>query len=89
MFGLHTPCDVPDADMKICVLIDGHALIQSLGRPHGCYTFGDLARVFMQIAARYIGVHITRVVFDRYIGEESSQWREQREWEKEANSQAY
>ena len=35
MAGLDTPSDVPDVDMKTCVLIDGHALIQSLGKPHG------------------------------------------------------
>ena len=73
MTGLHTPYDVPNADMKTCVLIDGHAVIQSLRKSHGCHTFGHLAGVFMQIATRYFGEHITRVdvLFDRYIGEDS------------------
>ena len=71
MAGLHTPSDVPDADIKTSVLIDGHALIQSPGKPHECQAFGELADVFMQIATRYSGEDITRVdvVFDRYIGE--------------------
>ena len=34
MVGLHTPSDVPEADMKICMLIDGHGHIQALGKPH-------------------------------------------------------
>jgi len=37
--GLHTPSGIPAADITMCVLIDGHALIQSLG----CQTFEDLA----------------------------------------------
>jgi len=55
MAGLHTPSDVPDVDNKTCVLIDGHALIHSLGKPHCSLIFDDLAGVFMQIAARYFG----------------------------------
>ena len=68
MAALHTP----DADMKTCVLIDRHAMIQSLRKPHECQTFGDLASVFMQIAKHYFGEYITKVnvMFDRYIGED-------------------
>ena len=64
--GLHTPSDTPHADIKICMLIDGHALIQSFG----CQTLDDLATVFMQIATLYFGEHITivDVILDRYIG---------------------
>jgi len=56
MAGLHTPSD-------------GHALSQSLGNPHGCQTFDDLAGVFMQMATLYFGEHLTRVdaVLDHYI----------------------
>ena len=59
--------------MKTCVLIDGHALIQTLGKPHGCQTFGDYAEIFIRNVTHQFGEHITRVdvVFDRYIGEES------------------
>ena len=59
--GVDTPSEVPDADMKTCVLIDGHALIQSLGKPHGCHTFGDYADVFVQNVARHFGEHTSRV----------------------------
>ena len=73
MAVFHIPSDVPDDDMKTCVLIDGHALIQSPGKHHGCQTLGDLAGVLMQLATRYFGEHITRVdvMFDRYTGEGS------------------
>jgi len=60
-----------DDPMKgACVLIDGHALIQSLGKPVGCKCFGDYADAF----ARAIFVHFRRgatridVIFDRYLG---------------------
>jgi len=48
-------------------------LIQSLGKPHGCQTFDDLAGMFMQSATLYFGEHITRVdvVLDHYIWEDS------------------
>jgi len=47
--ALSTPSEVPEADLKTCVLIDGHALIQALGQPDGCQTFGDYAEVFMHV----------------------------------------
>lgn len=73
MAGLDTPPEIPNADMKTCVLIDGHALIQALGKPHGCQTFGDYADVFIKSLTKYFGENTKRVdiVFDRYIGEES------------------
>jgi len=46
--GLSTPSEVPEAELKTCVLTDGHALIQAIGKPDGCQTFGDYAEVFMQ-----------------------------------------
>jgi len=46
--GLSTLSEVPEADLKTCVLIDGHTLIQALGKPDGCQTFDDYAKVFMQ-----------------------------------------
>jgi len=52
MAVFHIPSYVPDADMKTCVLVVGHALIHSLEKPHGCQTFDDLAGVFIQIATR-------------------------------------
>ena len=73
MAGLHTLSHIIDADIKICALIDGHALIQSTGDPHGCQTFDDLTYVFMPIATLYFREHIARddVVSDRYIGKDS------------------
>jgi len=74
MAGLHTPSHVIDADMKTCMLIDGHTLTQSLGKPNGCQTVVDLAGVFMHIATCYFGDHIIRVdvVFDPYTGYNSN-----------------
>ena len=71
--GVDIPFEVPCADTKTCVLIDGHALIQSLGKPNGCQTFGDYADVFVQNVTRHFGEHTSRVdvVFDRYIGKSS------------------
>ena len=71
--GVDIPSEVPDADTKTCVLIDGHALIQSPGKPNGCQTFGDYADVFVQNVTRHFGEHTSRVdvVFDRYIGKSS------------------
>jgi len=73
MAGISVPSDVPEADMKTCVLIDGHVLIQTLGKPHGCQIFGNYADVFMRTATNHFGEHTTRVdvVFDRYTGDES------------------
>ena len=67
--GLTLHFDIPGADVNICVLIDGHALIQSLGKPRGYQYIYNLADVYMHIASPYFGEHITRVdvVFDRYI----------------------
>jgi len=73
MAGLQVPPEVPEADKKTCVIIDGHALIQALGKPVGCQTFGEYADVFVKTVTRHFGQHTTRVdvVFDRYIGESS------------------
>ena len=65
--------------MKIVALLgllnrtSGHALIQSLGKPNGCQTFGDYADVFVQNVTRHFGEHTSMVdvVFDRYIGKSS------------------
>ena len=68
------PSEVPDADTKTCVLIDGHALIQSLGTLNGCQTFGDYADVFVQNVMRHFREYTRRVdvVFDLYIGKRSN-----------------
>ena len=64
--GVDIPSEVLDADMKTCVLIDGHALIQSLGKPNGCQTFGDYADVFVQNVTRHFREHTS------YIGKNSN-----------------
>ena len=51
------------------MVIDGHALIQSLGKPKDSVTFGDYAEVFFKAATRHFnnpGVKRIDVVFDRY-----------------------
>ena len=69
MSGVSIPPEVPEADMKTCVLIDVHALIliQTLGKPPGCQTFGDYADALMRHVTHHFGEHITRVdvVFNR------------------------
>ncbi len=72
--GVDIPSEVPDADTKTCVLIDGHALIQSLGKRNGCQTFGNYTDVFVQKVTRHFREHTRRVdvVFDRYIGKSSN-----------------
>ena len=71
--GINVHTQVPVGDMKTCVQIDGHALIQTLGKPHGCQTLSDYADVFIRNVTHQFGEHITRVdvVFKRYIAEES------------------
>ena len=47
MTGIDKPSQVPESDLKTCVLIDGQGVIQALGKPNECHRFGDLADVFM------------------------------------------
>ena len=53
----------------VCV-DDGHGLIQALGKPYGCQTFGDYADVLINNVTSHFRCHTTRVdvVFDRYTG---------------------
>ena len=59
-------CDVPEG---ATLLIDGQALVVSLGNPqsHLCHTFGDLSNIFLNAVYQY-GYRFARidVVFDRY-----------------------
>lgn len=65
--------ELPKTDNPTCVLIDGHALIQSLGKPHGCQSFGDYADVFYKAVIKHLHGSSTRVdiTFDRYLGSDS------------------
>ena len=71
--GIPIPSAIPEANMKTCVMIDGHGLIQALGEPHGCQTFGDYADVFLNNVTNHFRCHTTRVdvVLDRYTGDQS------------------
>ena len=70
---IHIPSEIIEANMKTCELIDGHGLIQALGKPHGCQTFGGYADVFLNNVTSHFRCHTTRidVVFDRYTGQQS------------------
>ena len=50
-------------------VIDGHALIQALGKPHNCKTFQDYAIVFFKAVTKHINAAVKRidVLFDTYI----------------------
>ncbi|WAR24223.1 P52K-like protein [Mya arenaria] len=65
--------ELPVATLKTAIVIDGHAMIQALGKPDGCVTFGEYADVFVQCVLRYFNTttHRIDVAFDRYIGKSS------------------
>ena len=54
---------------KTCILIDGHAVIQALGKPHNCKTFQDYRSVFFNAVTKNIVETVKRidVLFDTYI----------------------
>jgi len=56
---LHAP-----ENSKSCVVIDGHAIIQKLGKPANCQTFADYAEVFMNNMLRMFQDSVTRVDID-------------------------
>ncbi|MES9882793.1 MAG: hypothetical protein ABW185_18145 [Sedimenticola sp.] len=56
---------VPDTHLKTATVIDGHALVQAIGRPSDGTTFGDLADVFINVVNKSAGSRLD-VVFDRY-----------------------
>ena len=64
---------LPDSKLRTCAIIDGHAMIQALGKPAGCVTFGDYADIFLNSVLRNFDETSTRVdvVFDRYLGRTS------------------
>ena len=69
--NVETPPSVPDAapTQWTCVLIDGHALIQSLGKPNNALTFNDYAKVFLGAVTCHVKASVKRVdvVFDTYV----------------------
>ena len=54
--------------LKTCDIIDGQALVQSLGKPTGAKTSGELGDSFIAAALSQFNMNWTRVevVFDRY-----------------------
>ena len=64
--GVRCPAEV-ELVGRSTLIIDGHALIQVLGKPTTPHTFGDLARIFvervLQMGLAYDRIDIT---FDRY-----------------------
>ena len=59
-----------DVDVsKVCTLIDGHALVQALGKPQNCKTFGDYANAFFKAVTSKLVETVERVdiLFDTYI----------------------
>jgi hypothetical protein len=75
--GVNVTAHIPDSpheeSTRTCVLIDGHALIQSTGKPRDCNSFNEYANHIIGKITKYFGGSTTRVdvVFDRYIGSQS------------------
>ena len=71
--GVGVPEILPDAKLRTCTIIDGHALIQVIGKPAGCLTFGDYADHFLKSVIKNLNENTTRVdvAFDRYLGRTS------------------
>ena len=65
---IETPAKLPKGDSKTCLLIDGPALIQAIGKPERAKTFGDWGEVFCHsVVERFGDVYSwIDVVFDRY-----------------------
>ena len=68
--GVRTPSETPAlVEGRTCEVIDGHALINSMGKPRNCQTFGDYAGVFFRGVTKHFNGSVNRVVvfFDRYL----------------------
>ena len=54
---------------RTCILVDGHAYIQSLGKTKNCKTFEEYAHIFFKSLLINVGENVDRidVVFDQYI----------------------
>lgn len=70
----HILCDkyekdaLPRTDEKTCMLIDAMAVVQAIGKPANCTTFGELAECFCKSILSHFSGSCTRVdvVFDTY-----------------------
>ena len=66
--GIEKVKGAPQTTGKTCIIIDGHALIQSLGKPPNCKTFGDYAKTFQKTVLKQFCGTVSRIdiVFDQY-----------------------
>ena len=70
---IETSSVIPKSNLQTCVLIDGHATTQALGKQQGCSTFGDCADVYVASVFKHLR-HTTTdvgVTFDRNLGQNS------------------
>lgn len=59
--------NLPATDRPTCVIIDAMALVQSIGKPHGASTFGDLADIYIHsVKSHFKKASRVDVVFDTY-----------------------
>ena len=56
-----TPQVVPTTTDATCAINNGHALIQSLGKPKDFQLFGQYATVFVTSVLRHFSANTTRV----------------------------
>ncbi|KAK4882604.1 hypothetical protein RN001_005923 [Aquatica leii] len=57
----------PIKDAKVCLIFDGMAMVQRIGKPPKCNTFGELAAIFVnKIFKNQFGAQRVDVVFDNY-----------------------
>ena len=52
--GIEPKTKLSNSEERTCVLIDGHALIQAIGKTDGCSNFGEYASVFFQLVIQKI-----------------------------------
>ena len=68
---VETPPSVPDGNPTqwACVLIVGHALIQSLGNPINAHTFNNYTEICLGVITSHVTTSVKRVdiVFDTYM----------------------
>jgi len=67
---IETPANIPSLQEPSALIIDGHAMIQAMGKPSHCRTFADLGRTYHERIVKLFHQSFTRIdiVFDRYIG---------------------
>ena len=64
--GINCPESIDLRGKTACLIIDGQALVVSLGKPNSCSSFRDLADTFVQAVLQMGKYQRINVVFDRY-----------------------